>query len=550
MNVEAVVQGPGRKPRSDPNVTAVEASVLDSCVMVGEVVASLFGPRGAYKIMQSEDGSDRLTDDPAVILDAMCVPHPIVKMIAEAGDATKREVGDGTTTSVLLASALVKAGMELAMLGIPPAVVAAQYAVCLKESLKTLRQRAQTLGPQEEETLLKVASTALGKVDATHRRDLARIVVDAVRTMGQVDPHGTIDLRAVKLEKRPGGSLADSYMLRGTAIAQERARIDMPAETRNAKVALLKGSLELPKPEVKSEVEIASPASLNRLTSEVDALKAKLVDRIAGTGANVIVIQGMSDKPIEFLLAGRGITLIKEVGEYDLECLAKATAAQVCGSVGELSPEALGTADRVREVRVGDDRMTFFENRDAKSVTILVRGGYEGAVETAFAALGDGLFAVRDALRTREVVGGGGAAEMEVAARLKKLDLAEGKLELVTEAYANAIESVVTALFMNSGLDRIDALTNLQRVHGQGHAWAGLDADSGTIRDVREKGILHPLEVKEQAFISATEAAASVLRIGHIIRRAPKKPSVGEVRMTEASAEGGGFQFEKSGWLE
>lgn len=528
----------------------MEASLLATCGQVGDLISPLLGPNGMDKLVSYADDREVISNDSAVILDTMCVPHPLVRMIIDAGETTKRAVGDGTTTTVLLASSLVKAGLALRATGLHPALVSADFMECLDASLGVLRRVSVNIDPHNRDSLIEVATTALSKLGEDHRRSLAEKSVDAVDFMWrQADGDFDVDLRAVRVDGRAGGTLADSFVLRGVILDTVRANDDMPLRSEKAKVALLGCSLLPKKPKYDVQIRLSSPDEICGLGSDSHRRKKEMADKIVASGATVVASTGRLDKEIGALLAKNGISAFQELPEYDLECLVKATGGRRVNVFDDLSSTELGSADVVEEVEVGGDKLTFFRCPDPRAANIMIRGMRGNEKESTWGAVADSLFAVRDAIRQKKVVPGGGASEMEVAVALKRRAATiPTALQLVMKSYAEAVESVAGALFVNSGLDQIDAVSTLRTVHGRpGNAWSGLDASKKGIVDVRESGIIHPLEVKEQAFISATEAAAAVLRISEVVQLPPKPKTIGEVRKEKLERHGGRFKFVEHG---
>ena len=528
-------------------VQEVESSVLLLCTQVGDVVSPMFGPRGQNKLVGYTDGVNEVMNDATMILDMMCFPHPVVKMIADAGATSKRLSGDGTTTTVLLASALIAEGMKLRQKGFAPTLIASYYHDCLMRSLVTLRTNALAVG-EDEERRVQVAMTSLSKIGKENRRKVAQAVVAAVEAMDAASADGRIDLRPVRLEKRPGGSMSDTFMVKGTIIDTVRTHESMPERVKDAKVALINGALNPRKLQEKYHIRTDSFEDMASFTKRSYDEKRKIARTFFDSGASVVVTKGMIDPYVQSLLARARIFAIQEVDEWDLECLMKATGARIVPRVEFFSSADLGTAELVEEVEINGDPLTIFHCGKGWAVSILVRGPNQTAVDSAIGSITDSLFAVRDAIRQAKGVGAGGAAEMQVVSALRSGSRTiDSVLQVVMGSYANAVESVVRALCANSSLDVIDSVSALRRLHlEEGNRWLGFEADSKSIVDTRSAGVLHPLEVFESAFISATEAASAVLRISHIIQVPAKEPTLGERRASKLAHYGSNVKVEET----
>lgn len=529
-------------------IQQVEDSTLLLCSQVGDVVSPMFGPRGQSKLVGYTNGDNRVMNDATMILDLMCFPHPVVKMIADAGATSKRLSGDGTTTTVLLASALIAEGMKLRQKGLAPTLVASHYHECLTRSLSALRENSMAVDGDARERRIEVAMTALSKIDPSDRRRVAEVVVGAVEAMKQASTDGHIDLRPIRLERRPGASLADSFMVKGTIIDTVRSDEHMPEQVKDAKVALLSCALGPKKLKTKYEVRTESFEEMASFTKRAYDEKKGIAQKLTESGATVVVTKGVIDKYVQALLAKSGVFAVQEVDDWDLECLMKATGARVAPRIDLLSPADLGTAEVVEEVEVNGDPLTIFRCEKGRAASILVRGANQTAVEAAIGSITDALFAVRDVIRQGRLVAGGGAAEMQVVTGLRiGSRTIDSSLQPAMQSYANAVESVVRALCANSSLDLIDSVSALRMLHlGEQNPWLGFEAETRSVVDTRVAGILHPLEVLESAFISATEAACAVLRISHILQCPPKAPSVGEMRADKLARYGSNVKVEEA----
>jgi len=485
---------------------------------VASAVRTTLGPKGMDKMLVDTLGDVVITNDGVTILKEMDIEHPAAKMMVEIAKTQDEEVGDGTTTAVVLAGELLKQAEQLLEQEIHPTVIAAGYRAAAEKSMQILKEIGIKVSPNDSELLKKVAITAMtGKGSGTARFQLAELTVKSVKAI--VDDDGSVDIDNITVEKKVGGSIGDSQLIHGMVIDKERLHPNMPKKVKDARIALLNTPIEIEKTEVDAKIEITSPDQLQAFLNQEETMLKDMVNKIMASGANVVFCQKGIDDLAQHFLAKAGIYTIRRVKKSDIEKLARATGARIVTSIQELSSSDLGKAGLVEERKIAGDDMTFVEEcENPKSVSIILRGGTEHVVDELNRAMEDALRVVGVVIEDGMLVAGGGAPEVELALRLREYAATVGGREqLAIEAFADAMEIIPKTLAENAGLDQIDSLVALRSKHEKGVKSAGLDMDSGQPVDMTEMGVVEPLRVKTQAINSAADAAVMILRIDDVI---------------------------------
>ena len=505
---------------------------ITAAKLVADLVKTSLGPRGMDKMLVDSLGDVTITNDGAVMLKEMDVQHPAAKMMVEIAKATDNEVGDGTTSVVVLAGQLISLAEELINKDVHPTVIVDGYRHAGEQALKMLKELAIKIDPNDRDWLLKVAKVAMAsKIVSPDALQLANLVVDAVLTVADKNPDGTykVDVDVIKLEKKPGGSITDTQLIKGIAIDKEVVHAGMPKRVENAKIALLNCPLEIEKPEFDAKINITSPEQMKAFLDEEAKMLKEMVDKIASTGANVVLCQKGIDDVAQHYLAKSGILAVRRVKLSDMEKLSKATGAKIISNVDSLTPEDLGYAELVEERKIEEDKWVFIEGcKNPKSVTIFIRGGSQRVVDEAERSLKDAIMVTKDVLENPYVVVGGGAVEAELSQKLRNwAQTLTGREQLSAMNFANAIETIPITLAENGGMDPIDIQVDLRSRHSEGGKWYGIDFDKNGVGDLYEKEIFEPLSVKEQIIKAATEAACMILRIDDVIAASKLKETPG-----------------------
>ena len=559
---EGTTESKGRQAQRN-NITAAK--------LIAELVKSALGPRGMDKMLVSSIGDVTITNDGATILKEVDIEHPAAKMMVEVAKSVDNEVGDGTTSAVVLAGALIEKAEELISKEVHPTVIVEGYQMASEKAIEFLRDAATKLndpaGEKDKETLLTVAKTSMAsKLVSGESADLAKIVVQAVLNVAeerideregetrqqQQQKKFRIDVDNIKVEKKAGGSLNDTQLIYGIVLDKEVVHGGMPKRIEGAKIALLNAPMEIEKTEMSAEIRISEPQQMQMFLEEENRMLKSMVDKVVAAGANVVLCQKGIDDIAQHYLSKAGIMAVRRIKESDMFKLAKATGARVANNIDELTASDLGSADLAEERKVETDKWVFIEGcKNPKAVSILIRGGSQRVIDEAERSVHDAIMVVKDVLEYPYVIAGGGAPEALVAARLRDWSGSlSGRTQIAAYRFAEAIEAIPITLAENAGMDPLDTQVQLRaRVaeslerSGQGRAEIvkakyGINVIEGKVADVSKQNIFEPLAVKEQVINSATEAASLILRIDDVIA-ASKPKSEGHAGRGGMGAGGG-----------
>ena len=513
---------------------------ITAALVVAESIRSSLGPKGMDKMLVDGFGDVTISNDGATILDEMDVQHPAAKMLVEVAKTQDDEVGDGTTTAVVLAGELLSKAQNLIDKDVHPTVVVDGYQIASGKALEYLRKLAIKVNPADKAMLRKVAKVALAsKLLAEHKEFAADLAVNAILHVSEKSGQEyKADVEDVKVEKKPGGSLTDTSLIEGVLLDKEVVHPGMPKRVEKANIALINCPLEVEKPEFDAKLNIQSPDQMKGFLDQEEKILRDMVDKIAKVGANVAVCEKGIDDAVQHFMAKRGILAVRRVKQSDMEKLVKATGGRILTQLDGLKSSDLGHADLVEERKVSDDKMTFVEGcKDPKSVSILVRGGTERVVDEAERAIHDALCVARDVIVEPYILAGGGASEAEVARMVRAYaQKLSGKEQLAVQAYADALEIIPLSLAENAGMDPIDSLMEVRAKHQTKSKWVGIDPINGKVADLVKLEVYEPLAVKVQALESAGEAASMILKIDDVIAASKSKES-GAPKGPEGSAK-------------
>ncbi len=530
-------EGTGRstgKEAQRNNITAAK--------VVAETVRSTLGPRGMDKMLVSSIGDVTITNDGATIMKELDVQHPAAKMLVEVSKTQDNEVGDGTTTAVLLSGELLEKAEKMLDKDVHPTVIVDGYKKAAEKAIEILDKLSIPITEKDDVILRQVATTSMySKGIAVAKEHFSDIAVKAVKQIAEkTDGKIKADIDLIKILKKHGKSLEETELVKGIVIDKELAHAQMPKTITGARVALLNAKIEVEKTEFDAKININNPDQMHLFIEEEEKMLVDMVSQIEKTGANIVFSEkGIDDVALHYL-AKKGIGAVKNVSSGDLEKLSKATGARIVASVKDLAKDALGEAKLIEEVKIGDDKLLYVRDaKNPKAVTIVIRGGTEHVVDEADRSLHDALCVVRNALEDGKIVAGGGAPEAELAKRLREYAVkVGGREQLAIEAFAESLEAVPTTLAENAGFDPIDVLVELRSKHEKaGSPWFGIDVFSGDVKDMRKLNVLEPLRVKQQVIKSASEAASMILRIDDVIAS----------KGVDKGAGGGGKDFKPPG---
>ena len=510
-------EGTGRSTGREAQKNNIMAAKI-----VAETVKTTLGPCGMDKMLVSSMGDVAITNDGATIMKELDVQHPAAKMLVEVAKAQDNEVGDGTTTAVVLAGELLAKAEALLDKNVHPTVIIEGYKKASEKAQEVLDKLAIPVCITDDKTLREVAATSLASKGITTAADLfAKLSVDAVKQVAEeVNGKFKADIDMIKIVKKHGKSLDETELVKGIVVDKEVASSQMPKLVDNAKIALLDAKLEIEKTEFDAKINIESPEQIDAFLKQEEGMLKEMADAIAKAGANVVFCEKGIDDMVLHFLAKRGILAVKSVSSNDMEKLARATGGKAVSSGKDLTAETLGKAKKVEEVKIGDDKLIYVrECKNPKAVTIVIRGGSTHVIDEAERSLHDSLCVVRNVVEDGKIVAGGGAAEAEIAKNLKIYALkVGGREQLAVEAFAEAVETIPLTLAENAGLDPIDIMVALRAKHEDpDNKYFGIDVTTGKIKSMIDLVVLEPLRVKQQVIKSATEAANMILKIDDVI---------------------------------
>ncbi len=489
--------------------------------LVSQLVRSSLGPRGLDKMLVDSLGDVTITNDGATILKEIDVQHPAAKMMVEISKTVDNEVGDGTTSSVIFGGALLARAEDLLNKDVHASTIIDGYQAASDKALEIYSDLAKKISPDDRPSLLKIAITSMqSKLISEDSNSLSKVIVDAVLSIAtKKGDDYSVDLENIKVEKKAGGSIDDTQIVKGIVLDKEIVHSGMPTKIEKAKIALLNSALEIEKTELSAEIRITDPTQMQMFLEEENRMLKAMVDKLHDTGVNVLICQKGIDDISQHYLAKYGIMAIRRVKESDMIKLSKATGGRVISNLDDLSESDLGVADLVHQKKVESDKWVFIEGcKHPQSVTLLIRGGTQRVIDEVDRSIHDSLMVVKDVIEKPAIVAGGGAPEAFAASLLKEWAVNfGGREQLAIKKYAEALETIPLTIAENAGMDPIDTMANLRAKQNHGQKWTGIDARNMKIADMMAINVVEPIVVKEQIIKSATEAACMILRIDDVI---------------------------------
>ncbi|HEY9407426.1 MAG TPA: thermosome subunit beta [Nitrososphaera sp.] len=496
---------------------------------IAEIVRSSLGPRGMDKMLVNNLGDVTITNDGATILKEIDVQHPAAKMMVEISKSTDNEVGDGTTSTVVLAGSLLSKAEELIAKDVHPTVIVDGYRMASEKAIEILRNASTKVDPSDRQTLGKIARTSMAsKLVSVNSEPLSKIAVDAVIAVAERARDNKslkVDVDNIKVEKKAGGSIENTKLIEGIVLDKEVVHGAMPKRIEDAKIALLNAALEIEKTEMSAEIRISDPHQMQMFLEEENRMLKSMVDKITASGANVLLCQKGIDDLAQHYLAKEGILAVRRVKESDMNNLAKATEGRVLSNLDELSASDLGYAKLVEERKVETDKWVFVEGcKNPKAVSILVRGGSQRVVDEAERSVHDAIMAVKDVVEYPYITVGAGAPEVYISQKVREWSASlTGRSQLAVERFADSVEEIAIALAENAGMDPLDTQTQLRAKASGAKPKYGVDVINGRVADMAAKDVYEPLKVKEQVINAATEASSMILRIDDVIAASKSK---------------------------
>jgi len=509
---ESALQQKGRDAQKN-NIAAAK--------LVADLVKTSLGPRGLDKMLVDSLGDVTITNDGATILKEIDAQHPAAKMMVEVSKTIDTEVGDGTTSSVIFAGALLEKAEKLLEKDVHSTVIVDGYQAASEKALELLADFAKSVKPDDQESLVKIAKTSMqSKLISEDSEPLSKLVVDAILKIAEKNGDAySVDLDNLKVEKKSGASIQDTALIKGIVLDKEIVHSGMPTKIQKAKIALVNAALEVEKTEMSAEIRISDPTQMQMFLEEENRMLKEMVTKLHNVGTNVLICQKGIDDISQHYLAKHGILAVRRVKESDMTKLAKATGGRITTNLDDITEKDLGYADLVQQKKIETDKWVFIEGcKNPHSVTILIRGGSQRVVDEVDRSIHDSLMVVKDVIETPSIVTGGGSAEAYLAGQLNEYaDSFDGREQLAVKQYAEALESIPLTIAENAGMDPIDTIISLRAKQNSGKKGAGINAKESKIGDMNSLSILEPLVVKEQIIKSATETACMILRIDDVI---------------------------------
>ena len=499
--------------------------------LVADLVKTSLGPRGLDKMLVDSLGDVTITNDGATILKEIDAQHPAAKMMVEVSKTIDTEVGDGTTSSVVFAGALLEKAEKLLEKDVHSTVIVDGYQAASEKALELLAGFAKSVKPYDEESLIKIAKTSMqSKLISEDSEPLSKLVVGAILKIAEKNGDTySVDLDNLKVEKKSGASIQDTALIKGIVLDKEIVHSGMPTKIQKAKIALVNAALEVEKTEMSAEIRISDPTQMQMFLEEENRMLKEMVTKLHNAGTNVLICQKGIDDISQHYLAKHGILAVRRVKESDMTKLAKATGGRITTNLDDITEKDLGHADLVQQKKVETDKWVFIEGcKNPHSVTVLIRGGSQRVIDEVDRSIHDSLMVVKDVIETPSIVTGGGSAEAYLAGQLNEYaDSFDGREQLAIKQYAEALESIPLTIAENAGMDPIDTIISLRAKQNNGKKGAGINARESKIGDMNSLSILEPLVVKEQIVKSATETACMILRIDDVIAVSGGPPSGG-----------------------
>ena len=489
--------------------------------LVADLVKTSLGPRGLDKMLVDSLGDVTITNDGATILKEIDAQHPAAKMMVEVSKTIDTEVGDGTTSSVVFAGALLEKAEKLLEKDVHSTVIVDGYQAASEKALELLAGFAKSVKPDDEESLIKIAKTSMqSKLISEDSEPLSKLVVGAILKIAEKNGDtNSVDLDNLKVEKKSGASIQDTALIKGIVLDKEIVHSGMPTKIQKAKIALVNAALEVEKTEMSAEIRISDPTQMQMFLEEENRMLKEMVTKLHNAGTNVLICQKGIDDISQHYLAKHGILAVRRVKESDMTKLAKATGGRITTNLDDITEKDLGHADLVQQKKVETDKWVFIEGcKNPHSVTVLIRGGSQRVIDEVDRSIHDSLMVVKDVIETPSIVTGGGSAEAYLAGQLNEYaDSFDGREQLAIKQYAEALESIPLTIAENAGMDPIDTIISLRAKQNNGKKGAGINAKESKIGDMNSLSIVEPLVVKEQIIKSATETACMILRIDDVI---------------------------------
>lgn len=501
-------------------------SNINACIAIQETLKPTLGPLGSDILIVSSNGRTTISNDGATILKLLDVVHPAAKVLVDISRSQDADVGDGTTSVTLLAGELLKECKPFIEEGISTNVIAKGYRKAVQLAVLRTKELANEVNTDSRELLERCARTAMSsKLIHNNSTFFTKMVVDAVLSLDQA----SLDERLIGIKKVAGGGMEDSLFVNGVAFKKTFSYAGFEQQPKlfsHPKILNLNVELELKAEKDNAEVRVEHVSEYQAVVDAEWQIILDKLEAIEKTGANIVLSKlPIGDLATQFF-ADRNIFCAGRVAADDMDRVIQATGGSVQSTTSDIQPEHLGTCDKFEESQVGSERYNFFSGcPQAKSCTLILRGGAEQVIAEVERSLHDAIMIVKRAVQNSSVVAGGGAIEMEISKYLRDYSRTiAGKQQLIVGAFAKALEVIPRQLCQNAGFDGTDLLNKLRAVHAKGETWYGVDFESESIGDNMEKYVWEPAINKINALESATEAAVLILSVDETIKNEQSAP--------------------------
>ncbi|CAL1542938.1 unnamed protein product [Lymnaea stagnalis] len=495
-------------------------------IAIGDLVKSTLGPKGMDKILQTSSNNEtiQVTNDGATILKSIGVDNPAAKVLVDISKVQDDEVGDGTTSVVVLACELLKEAEALVSLKIHPQTIITGWRKAVDAARKALTDAARDNGKDDvkfREDLMNIAKTTLSSKILTQHKDMfAKLAVASVLRL-----KGSGNLDAIQLIKKLGGNLSDSYLDEGFLL-DKKVGVNQPKKIENAKILIANTPMDTDKIKVfGSRVRVDAVSKVAQLElAEKEKMKGK-VEKILKHGCNVFINRQLIYNYPEQLFSDAGVMAIEHADFEGVERLALVTGGEIVSTFDCPEKVKLGTCDLIEEIMIGEDKLLKFSGVAlGEACTIVLRGATQQILDEAERSLHDALCVLSQTVKETRTVFGGGCSEMLMADAVNKLAAkTPGKEAVAMEAFAKALRQLPTIIADNGGYDSADLIAQMRAAHTNGKHTIGLDMERGRIADMSELGITESFQVKRQVLVSGAEAAEMIIRVDNIIRAAPRQ---------------------------
>ncbi|GLC38567.1 T-complex protein 1 subunit delta [Pleodorina starrii] len=505
----------------------VRTSNIEAAKAVADAVRTSLGPRGMDKMVASPNGEVIITNDGATILQKMTVTQPAAKMLVELSKSQDVVAGDGTTSVVVICGALLKKCQELLEKGVHPTIISDAFSKASAKACEVLESIAIPVNMEDREALIRAANTSLSsKVVSQYSSLLSPMAVDAVLKVMDPARPAMLDLRDIKVVSKVGGTIDDSEMVDGMVFDQKAAKsAGGPTRMEDAKIALIQFQISPPKTDIENNVIVSDYNQMDRVYKEERNYILSVVKKIKASGCNVLLIQksilrdAVTDLALHYLAKAK-IMVVRDIERDEIELISKTLGCLPIAHVDNMKPEKLGSAKLVEEVEVGKGRVvkiTGIENK-GRTATVLLRGSNKMVLEEADRSLHDALCVIRCLVNKRFLIAGGSSPEVQVSMQLAHWSKTlQGMESFCVRAFAEALEVVPYTLSENAGLNPINIVTELRRLHAAGEKYAGINVKKGTITNMLEENVVQPLLITTSAITLATECVRMILKIDDIV---------------------------------